>query len=97
MRLNLESSPLPRSAPLLQIRKFRVQFDLSPAKWKNSGYKGELDLRTQSHQVVNGHQQLLNPFTDVQGFIARDDDQKEIVVALRGRLDNLNYVNTEGN
>lgn len=48
-----------------------------------------LDLRGPSRQ------KLSNPITDVQGFVARDNDQKEIVVALRGRLDNPNHVHAD--
>jgi len=30
--------------------------------------------------------QFCNPLNDIQGFVARDDHRKEIIVALRGRL-----------
>lgn len=29
----------------------------------------------------------MNPIADAQGYIARDDDKKELIVALRGRYD----------
>ncbi|KAF8333871.1 alpha/beta-hydrolase [Amanita rubescens] len=35
---------------------------------------------------------LVNPLTDIQGYIARDDDKKELVVALRGSVSVVDFL-----
>lgn len=78
---------LPKPGSLLQIRIFCLCAGLSPSKWEHSGNAGTL-LSSSSQLIALSlifALQISNPSTDIQGFVARDDHRKEIIVAVRGR------------